>query len=81
MLRELEYEFAEGSYDSFLSLMSARRKQPFFANARTVRNAIDHARMAAAIRVFNEKMDANSDGMVTEQDLKTIKPEDLTAMR
>ena len=50
---------------------------PFFSNARTVRNAIDLARMRAAVRVFNEKMDPSSNGIVSEADLQTITASDF----
>ena len=50
---------------------------PFFSNARTVRNAIDLARMRAAVRVFNEKMAEGSDGVVTEAELQTITGNDF----
>jgi|TARA_B110001469_G_C9296810_1_gene162023 hypothetical protein len=42
-----------------------------------VRNAIDLARMKSAIRIFNEKTQPGSDGMVTEDDLQTIFPSDF----
>ena len=50
---------------------------PFFSNARTVRNAIDLARMRAAVRVFNEKTAPGSDGLVTEAELQTISAADF----
>ena len=42
------------------------------APCRQIRNAIDLARMRAAIRIFNEKTAPGSDGMVTEQELQMI---------
>lgn len=42
--------------------MTMRKDMPFFANARTVRNAIDLARMKSAIRIFNEKTQPGSNG-------------------
>merc|ERR1719231_2031452 len=52
-------------------------RMPFFSNARTVRNAIDLARMSSAVRVFNEKMSPSSNGMVSEMELMTIMPADF----
>merc|ERR1711988_581132 len=72
MCRELEYNLAPGAEEAMLAYMQKRMTMPFFANARTVRNAIDLARMAAAIRLFNEKMSPTSDGTITEQELMTI---------
>ena len=56
MCRELEYNLAPGAEEAMLAYMTKRMSMPFFANARTVRNAIDLARMSAAIRLFNEKV-------------------------
>ena len=60
--------------------MAKRMDMPFFANARTIRNAIDLARMRAAIRIFNEKTAAGSDGMVTEAELQLITGADFPSV-
>ena len=52
---EREYNLAPGAEEAMKAYMAKRMTMPFFANARTVRNAIDLARMSAAIRLFNEK--------------------------
>ena len=77
MIRELEYNFAPGAVEGLKAYMEKRMTLPFFANARTVRNAIDLARMSAAIRLYNEKMSEGSDGMVTEEELTTITAADF----
>jgi len=77
MCRDLEYKMAPGAPEALTAYMEMRKDMPFFANARTVRNAIDLARMKSAIRVFNEKTAPGSDGMVTEEDLQTIFPVDF----
>jgi probable Rubsico expression protein CbbX len=77
MCRELEYKMAPGAPEALTTYMAMRKDMPFFANARTVRNAIDLARMKSAIRIFNEKTAPGSDGMVTEADLQTIFPVDF----
>ena len=56
MCRELEYKLGPGAEPALKTYLSKRKRMPFFANARTVRNAIDLARMGSAIRVFNEKV-------------------------
>merc|ERR1712023_244466 len=61
MCRELEYQLDESAVSAFRAYMTKRMTMPFFSNARTVRNAIDLARMRAAIRVFNEKIHPSSD--------------------
>jgi hypothetical protein len=49
---------------------------PFFANARSMRNAIDRARMRQANRLFNRM-----GSRFTKHDLITIEAEDITASR
>ena len=77
MCRELEYSMDADAIYALGEYMKVRKDMPFFANARTIRNAIDLARMRAAIRVFNEKIQPGSDGMVNEQDLSTIMAADF----
>ena len=68
MCRELEYNLDAGAIDAFRQYITKRMTMPFFSNARTVRNAIDLARMGSAIRVFEEKMSPSSNGMVSEDE-------------
>ncbi|EOD39426.1 hypothetical protein EMIHUDRAFT_351387 [Emiliania huxleyi CCMP1516] len=77
--RELEYKLGPGAEPALKDYLSKRKRMPFFANARTVRNAIDLARMGSAIRVFEEKMSPSSNGMVSEDELMTIMPDDFPA--
>ena len=51
---------------------SADRRSRRPSSRPQIRNAIDLARMRAAIRVFNEKTSPGSNGMVTEEELATI---------
>ena len=80
MCRELEYNLAPDAVDAFRTYITKRMTMPFFSNARTVRNAIDLARMRAAIRIFNEKTAAGSDGMVTEAELQLITGADFPSV-
>jgi len=77
MCRELEYKLGPGAAEALEVYLDKRSRMPFFANARTVRNTIDLARMASAVRIFTEKSAPGSDGMVTEEELQTILPEDF----
>ena len=56
--------------------IARRMQQPHFANARSVRNALDRARLRAASRLF-----AVRDRALTESDLTTLAPEDILASR
>jgi len=79
MCRELEYKLGPGAEEALKTYLGHRITMPFFANARTVRNCIDLARMSSAVRIFNEKMSPSSDGMVSEDELMTIMPADFEA--
>jgi probable Rubsico expression protein CbbX len=77
MCRELEYTMDANAIEAFRAYMAKRMTMPFFSNARTVRNAIDLARMASAVRIFSEKTSPGSNGMVTEEELRTITAADF----
>ena len=80
MCRELEYTMDEGAIQAFHAYITKRMTMPFFSNARTVRNAIDLGRMRAAIRLFKEKIQPGSDGMVTEYELQMITAADFPSV-
>jgi probable Rubsico expression protein CbbX len=80
MTKSLEYEFAPGAEDVFLKYIEKRMEMPYFSNARTVRNAVDRARMRASIRLFNAAMGKEGNGMVSRKDLQLILPEDLVSV-
>ncbi|PXF45125.1 Protein cbbX-like [Gracilariopsis chorda] len=79
MARDLEYEFADGVEDVFQKYIEKRMELPYFSNARTVRNAVDRARMRASIRLFNQAMSEEGTGMLSKTDLMTIMPTDLVS--
>uniref|UniRef100_A0A7S2SBU4 AAA+ ATPase domain-containing protein n=1 Tax=Rhizochromulina marina TaxID=1034831 RepID=A0A7S2SBU4_9STRA len=74
MVRDLEYEMDDESKAKFREYINKRMSMPFFSNARTVRNAMDRARMNSAIRIFNEGIGGTP---VTVGDLKKIKSQDF----
>ena len=76
MLDEQHYQFAEGTRDVMREYLQRRTSQPHFANARSVRNALDRARLRQASRLF-----ADRDRELTREDLTSIAPEDLLASR
>lgn len=53
MLQEQQYRFTEEAEKVLLDYITLRKQQPLFANARSVRNALDRARMRQANRMFN----------------------------
>jgi hypothetical protein len=54
---------------------------PFFSNARTVRNAMDRARMNSAIRTFERfAINGENGGICTVSDLKKIQADDFQVL-
>ena len=76
MLGSMNYRFGEGSREAFDQYLARRLAQPHFANARSVRNALDRARLRQASRLFAER-----DRVLTQADLVTIAPADILASR
>jgi probable Rubsico expression protein CbbX len=76
MVQEQQYRLTQESARVLLDYITLRKEQPHFANARSVRNAIDRARMRQANRMFN-----SGDKMLTKAELVTIEPQDLLKSR
>jgi len=73
MAKALEYDIEPDAYATFKEYIVLRMDLPFFSNARTVRNAMDRARMNSAIRIFDKYViRGENDGKCTEEDLKAI---------
>jgi probable Rubsico expression protein CbbX len=75
MLERMGYLFDEGARAAFGQYLQARMKQPHFANARSVRNALDRARLRHASRLFGAIAEADRDT------LSTISAQDILASR
>jgi probable Rubsico expression protein CbbX len=76
MLGDQHYRFDSGAAEAFETYLQRRIVQPHFANARSVRNALDRARLRQASRLFGDR-----DRVLTEADLTTITPADILASR
>ncbi len=76
MLKEQNYHFANGARDTFSKYLDLRLTQPHFANARSVRNALDRARLRQASRLF-----ADRDRVLDAEALTTLTTEDIAASR
>lgn len=70
------YRFSQEATAAFADYIHRRMQLPFFANARSIRNAIDRARMRQANRLFSR-----IGSPLTKLDLMTIEAEDITASR
>jgi len=81
MARELEYDIDGSAYAVFKNYIQARMELPYFSNARTVRNAMDRARMNSAIRTFDKfAIQGYNGGVCDVADLKSIGAEDFQVL-
>jgi probable Rubsico expression protein CbbX len=76
MLAGMHYRFGAGTRQVMADYIARRLRQPHFANARSVRNALDRARLRQASRLFAERDVAHS-----AEALSTLAPQDLLASR
>ena len=76
MVASMNYQFNEESKKAMAEYIKIRKKQPHFANARSIRNAIDRARLRQANRVFN-----NSEGPIGASFLSQIEDIDIRQSR
>ena len=76
MLAGMHYRFGEGTREVMAEYIARRLRQPHFANARSVRNALDRARLRQASRLFAERDVAHS-----AEALSTLAPQDLRGSR
>jgi probable Rubsico expression protein CbbX len=75
MLAEQMYRLSPEAFQAFEAYLTRRMHQPRFANARSVRNALDRARLRQANRLFAKG------GRISKTDLMTIEAEDILASR
>ncbi len=78
MLRAESYEFSEGAAVAFRDYLERRMVQPRFAHARSVRNAIERARLRQANRIYEA---ARAGTIPTIGDLVEIGEPDVRASR
>jgi probable Rubsico expression protein CbbX len=72
VLQHQQYRLSDGAEQALFDYIEKRATRPHFANARSVCNAIDRARMRQASRIFSM-----GTGEVTKGDLVTIETEDI----
>jgi probable Rubsico expression protein CbbX len=75
MLDRLHYRLAPAARRALEEYVARRMTQPRFANARSIRNALDRARLRQASRLFE------SGGRVTREALVTIEADDIRRSR
>lgn len=79
MLTQMNYRFDDAASAAMNDYIARRIRQPNFANARSIRNALDRARLRQANRLF----DAVSNGHknLTADDLSILTASDILASR
>ena len=76
MLQAQGYRFSPAARDAFGRYVEARMRQPHFANARSIRNALDRARLRQAVRLFERR-----DRALSVDELMTIEADEILASR
>ena len=71
MVTQQGYELSKGAAEALRDYVERRLEQPRFAHGRSIRNAVERARMRHATRLFD------SGGKVTREDLVTLEAGDI----
>ena len=77
MLAEQQYQITSQGEEVLLKYIKLRTEQPLFANARSMKNALDRARMRQANRIFETSSELN----LTKADLVTLDTSDFLQSR
>jgi probable Rubsico expression protein CbbX len=76
MLGTMQYRLSDGAASALSEYIERRRAQPNFANARSIRNALDRARLRHANRLFGRR-----GAPLTRDELMTLEAGDFRASR
>ena len=76
MISDMNYKLNDDSRSALAEYINLRREQPHFANARSIRNAIDRARLRQANRVFK-----SSNGPINSDVLSALEEVDIRQSR
>lgn len=72
MLQDQQYQLTPDAEVALQRYIDKRREQPLFANARSVKNALDRARMRQANRIFESR-----GKVLTKKELVNLEAEDI----
>ena len=76
----MKYQMSDEAKKIMVEYIHLRKQQPHFANARSIRNALDRARLRQANRIFATASKLQ-DTLVDINSLSTIDAEDLSSSR
>jgi probable Rubsico expression protein CbbX len=79
MTQAMHYHLDKDAVKAMKEYIQKRKQQPHFANARSIRNALDRARLRQANRLFNDAIKHKKD--TTAEDLSSIAEADIRASR
>ena len=72
MLDDQQYKLTSEAELALCDYIKKRKEQPLFANARSVKNALDRARMRQANRIFDSRGQ-----VLTKKELVNLEAEDI----
>jgi len=72
MLQDQQYQLTPQAEIAFTDYIARRKEKPLFANARSIKNALDRARMRQANRIFDSRGQ-----VLTKKELVNIEAEDI----
>lgn len=72
MLQDQQYQLTPDAEAAFKQYIAKRKEQPLFANARSVKNALDRARMRQANRIFDSRGQ-----ILTKKELVNLEAQDI----
>nr|YP_010594999.1 Rubisco expression protein [Stephanopyxis turris]WAJ57734.1 Rubisco expression protein [Stephanopyxis turris] len=72
MLEDQQYQLTPEAETALTQYIAKRKEQPLFANARSVKNALDRARMRQANRIFDSRGQ-----VLTKRELVNLEAEDI----
>ena len=79
MTEQMHYQMDAGAVTALREYIGLRKQQPHFANARSIRNALDRARLRQANRIFESATQPGK--QATREDLSQISADDIRASR
>ena len=72
MVEDQQYQLTPDAETALIQYISKRKEQPLFANARSIKNALDRARMRQANRIFDSRGQ-----VLTKKELVNIEAQDI----
>jgi Xaa-Pro aminopeptidase len=72
MLEEQQYQLTPAAEVALKDYITKRKERPLFANARSIKNALDRARMRQANRIFDSRGQ-----VLTKKELVNLEAEDI----